>query len=219
MTNTHRNARIAGWSSLLCACCHLSGFFVILVWLPDFIDGVGTRLHAATVYGVTMAVWYSIIFFLFGSSLLVFTYQIQQLTRNRDTTLRGGAIMASYVWVAYLIASGIIAVGSIIYINQLSDSIQTETWYAIDTIQNGLGNGVEWVGGIWMLLINALFLQQRWPSVNVAVLGLIAGVAGLLTIIPPLANAGAVFGMLQIVWFIWIASRLLRAPAVTPASA
>lgn len=41
-------------------------------------------------------------------------------------------------------------------------------------------------------------------------LGVVSGIAGLITIIPPLEAVGAVFGLGLIVWFAWLGTILLR---------
>jgi threonine/homoserine/homoserine lactone efflux protein len=41
-------------------------------------------------------------------------------------------------------------------------------------------------------------------------LGLVVGVAGLLSIIPPLSATAYVFGLLLILWFAWLGIAMLR---------
>ncbi len=82
-------------------------------------------------------------------------------------------------------------------------------WVAIGAIQNGLGGGVEIVGGIWVLLISAASLQSAFPK-TLSYFGFIVGLAGVLTLVPSLGELGAVFGLGQIGWFVWIGIFLLR---------
>jgi len=42
------------------------------------------------------------------------------------------------------------------------------------------------------------------------ILGLVVGAVGIITIIPPLNTLVAVFGLGQIIWFIWMGIALLR---------
>ena len=83
-------------------------------------------------------------------------------------------------------------------------------WSALDSVQNGLGGGNEIAGGVWVLLISWAALQTgalpRWLNY----LGLMAGLAGLVTVIPPLEAVGAVFGIGLIVWFVGVGVVLLR---------
>jgi hypothetical protein len=45
-------------------------------------------------------------------------------------------------------------------------------------------------------------------------LGVAIGVAGLVSVVPALASAAYAFGLLQIVWFVWLGIVLLRTPSV-----
>ena len=60
-----------------------------------------------------------------------------------------------------------------------------------------------------MLLVSWAAWKQGLPK-GLNVLGLISGVAGVVTIAPALEEVGAVFGLGMIVWFVWIGVLLLR---------
>ena len=75
-----------------------------------------------------------------------------------------------------------------------------------------IGGGVEVVGGLWVLGISAAALRSRAVLPNsINLLGLVVGVCGAVTIVPVLSEMGAVFGLLQIVWFVGVGIVLLRA--------
>ena len=59
--------------------------------------------------------------------------------------------------------------------------------------------------------------EDRNASRALNLLGLAAGVAGLVTVIPVLEAVGAVFGVGLIVWFVWIGVILLQNGAGRPA--
>ena len=83
-------------------------------------------------------------------------------------------------------------------------------WVAISAVQDGLGGGVEIVGGLWVLLISVSALRSNVFPKALNCIGIVVGIAGLLTIIPPLGDLGAVFGLGQILWFVWIGIHMLR---------
>jgi hypothetical protein len=87
-------------------------------------------------------------------------------------------------------------------------------WAVIGAIQDGLGGGVEIVGGLWVLLISAASFHAL-PRL-LGYLGVVVGVAGILTVAPPLGELGAVFGLGQIVWFSWIGVVMLRREDAQP---
>jgi hypothetical protein len=80
----------------------------------------------------------------------------------------------------------------------------------------GLGGGNEIIGGVWVLLIGWAALRTGGLPRALNYLGIVAGVSGILTVIPVLEVLGAVevlgliFGLGFIVWFIWVGIVMLR---------
>jgi hypothetical protein len=69
---------------------------------------------------------------------------------------------------------------------------------------------VEAVGGIWMLLITwAALLAGRHPSALNS-LGVVVGVAGVLTVVPALEVLGIGFRLGEIVWIVWLGIVMVR---------
>ena len=71
----------------------------------------------------------------------------------------------------------------------------------------------ELVGSVWLLLISAGARPTGVLPRGACNLGLIAGAAGVLTVVPALEQAGVIFGLGLIAWFIWIGFVLAREPA------
>jgi hypothetical protein len=97
-------------------------------------------------------------------------------------------------------------------------------WLAIESVFNGLGGGVEVVGGIWVVLLSVAALRNGGLPRAFNTFGLLVGAAGLVTVVPALGEIGGmVFGLTQIVWFAWLGIAMLRpatdeaAEVVTPA--
>ena len=68
-----------------------------------------------------------------------------------------------------------------------------------------------------MLLVSWAGLRGGGLPKALNYLGLVLGVAGLLTAVPALEMLAFVFGLGQIVWFVWVGIVLLRsAPAPAP---
>jgi hypothetical protein len=82
---------------------------------------------------------------------------------------------------------------------------------SIEAVHEGVGGGNEIIGGIWILLISIAALQLKLFPRLLNIIGIIVGIAGILSAIPPLGNiAGMIFGLIQIIWFIWLGIFLLR---------
>jgi hypothetical protein len=124
-----------------------------------------------------------------------------------------------FIWAGLVIASGMIA---IIGLGTVSDLYDTDparaepVWSAIDSVQNGLGGGNEIVGGLWVLLISTAAMRAGLLPNAPNYLGMVAGVAGIVTIIPALEDVGAIFGLGLIVWFVWVGWILLRGDQAGP---
>jgi hypothetical protein len=87
-------------------------------------------------------------------------------------------------------------------------------WLAIDPVIEGLGGGTEIVGGLWTLLVSWAALRSGGLPRVLNYLGVIVGLAGVLSAVPLLTEpAVMVFGLAQIVWFVWLAIVLLRTSA------
>jgi hypothetical protein len=69
---------------------------------------------------------------------------------------------------------------------------------------------VEVVGGIWMLLVTwAALLAGRHPRA-LNYLGVVVGVAGVLTVVPALEVLGIGFRLGEIVWIVWLGIVMVR---------
>lgn len=70
---------------------------------------------------------------------------------------------------------------------------------------------MEIVGGLWVLLISVASLRSTALPGALGHLGVFVGAAGILTVVPSLAELGTVFGLGQIVWFAWLGIIMIRA--------
>ena len=85
------------------------------------------------------------------------------------------------------------------------------TFQAIESITNGLGNANgEILGGSLTLLVSLAALRTGGLPKGLNILGLVVGAVGIITIIPVLNALTGVFGLGQIVWFVWLGIALLR---------
>ena len=71
----------------------------------------------------------------------------------------------------------------------------------------------ELLGGLWVLLVSLAALRTAGLPKALNWLGILTGTAGIASVIPVLLNARLVFGMLQIVWFIWVGIAMFRTGA------
>jgi hypothetical protein len=86
-----------------------------------------------------------------------------------------------------------------------TDPSHTSTvWLARSSVLEGLVGRIEMVGGLWILLVTwGALLAGRFPRA-LNVLGVVTGVAGILTVVPALAVLGIGFRLGEMVWIVWL---------------
>jgi hypothetical protein len=79
------------------------------------------------------------------------------------------------------------------------------TWRAIEPVAQGLGgSGGELLGGLWVLLVSVAALRTGGLPKVLNWLGVAIGAAGVLSVVPALKDVAYGFGLLEIVWFVWL---------------
>lgn len=151
---------------------------------------------------------------LFGILLAVLVVSIHQKIKDNLPNLSILASVFGVIWVGLVIASGMIAnIGliSVIEIGIEEPQKAISIWTSIGIVSEGLGGGNEIVGGIWVLLLSIAALKYSFFSKPLNYLGLLVALAGILTILP-FDVFKEVFGISQIVWFVWIGIALISNP-------
>ena len=86
----------------------------------------------------------------------------------------------------------------------------TTVWLTINSVCDGIGGGNEILGGLWALLISWVALRAGGLPKVLNYLGVVIGVAGIISALPGLGEVGMIFGLGQIVWFVWLGIVMLR---------
>ena len=214
----HRLQKAGGFAALIEAMLYVIGFAVMATVLnPGETDGwdAAQRLAFVLERKAFFQAWTTLIYVVFGIVLVVLSVALHERLRNTSTGLMQVATSFGLIWSGLVIASGMVGSVGLETVASLysQDPAQAlSAWIAIGAVQNGLGGGVEIVGGLWVLLISLAALSSQALSRALAYFGFIVGIAGILTIAPPLAELGAVFGLGQIAWFAWVGMSMLRRP-------
>ena len=209
--------KAGGIAALVQALCYLFGFAMLAtVMNPGDTTGWSAVQKLAFILereGL-FQVWNIVIYVVFGIALVVLTAVLHRALDQRDSMLMSVATPFGFIWAGLVIASGMVAsVGlttvSGAYAAGPKDAAQL--WATIGAVQDGLGGGVEIVGGVWVLLLSVASLNSgRVLSKTVNGIGMVVGLAGIATIVPAWSAFGAVFGLLQIFWFLAVGVVLLR---------
>ncbi len=103
-----------------------------------------------------------------------------------------------------------IGLGTVVDLYGKDPAQAASVWVALDAVENGLASEFEIPGGLWVLLVSWAALRAGGLPRALNYLGVVIGVAGLLTIVPAVDVLNYVFGLGSIVWFVWVGIVMLR---------
>lgn len=195
------------------ALCYLSMFMLFFLVLQQpssahFAD----KIRFIADNRLLISLGYSSGYLLLGVFLLITVQALQQKMQLANSNLLNTGSWFGIIWVMLMLASGMVQLVGIDTMLRLhaKGSPQAEAlFYSYNTIVNGLGGGIELVGGLWVLLVSIAGLRHRRLSAGLHWLGIVVGVFGVLTLLPltvfnELAGMKDLFGLSQIIWFIWL---------------
>lgn len=204
-----------GIAALYMAISHLIGFVIFIVVLDylnitDPAQKLAMNIEKQTVIFSTNLLMYVF----FGFALIVLSLALYDRMKSGAPALMQVATAIGIIWAGSLIASGMAANAGLATIVALYTKDTTQavlTFQAIESITNGLGNANgEVLGGPLTLLVSLAALRTGGFPKGLNILGVSVGAVGIITIIPALNPLVAVFGLGQIIWFVWLGIVLLR---------
>jgi hypothetical protein len=220
-----RNLQKAGGvAALIMAATWIVGFAVLLgVLTPTgyYDPGVDAVQKVAILADnqAIVSIGYLVPFVVWGIFQVVLALALYDRLKAGAPAMAQTATAIGLIWAGLVIASGMVAnvgIAAVVDLYARDPAQAGSAWQAIETVQLGLGGGNEIVGGVWVLLIGWAALRSGELSRALNYLGVVAGVSGILTVVPVLEVLGAVevlglvFGLGLIVWFIWVGIVMLR---------
>ncbi|WP_271008255.1 hypothetical protein [Paucibacter sp. B51] len=206
-----------GGAALFEALSYIVGFAAITTWLkPEQAEGwdAARRLAFVLERQAAFQAVNLLVYVAFGLALVLLSSALHERFRaSGNEALMRVASPFGYIWAGLVIASGMLSsVGltAVATLHAKDPALAMTVWQMLTILQDGLGGGVEVVGGAWVLLLAIAGLRESRASA-LAWLGVLCGSCGVLTLLPPLRDLGAVFGITQIVWFTGVGLMLLRA--------
>ena len=207
--------KVGGVAALYMATAHLIGIVIFLVVL-DYLNITDPVQKVALNVDKQMVIFSTnlLMYIFFGFALIILSLALYDHLKSNAPALIQMATVIGIIWAGSLIASGMIANAGLAMIVPLyaQDPSQAAlTWQGIEAVAGGLGNANgEILGGFWTLLISLASLRTGGPPRGMSILGLFVGAVGIVTIVPALNALTGIFGLGQIVWFIWLGVVLLR---------
>ena len=206
--------KLGGISALIEAALYVTGFALFLTVLdPSGYEGHVQRVAFLADNQVASYIANLLIYVVFGVVLVVLVLALHARLKNGSPAIMQTATAFGLIWAGLVIASGMIAnIGNSTVVGLFSENQDqaVSLWLAIITVQEALGGGNEIVGGLWVLLLSWAALRAgKLPKV-LNYLGVLVGLAGILTVVPAFDVLMDVFGLGQIVWFAWLGIVMLR---------
>ncbi|MFZ5810081.1 MAG: DUF4386 family protein [Chloroflexota bacterium] len=209
--------KFGGFAALYMALAHLTGL-VIFIAILDYISITDLAQKVAVNVANQQVVFLTnlLMYVFFGFFLIVLSLALYDRLKSGAPAMMQVAAAIGIVWAGSLIASGMVANAGLATIIPLyaKHPLQAAlTWQGIEAVANGLGNANgEILGGFWTLLISIAALRTDGLPKALNILGIVVGAVGIITIIPALNDITGIFGVGQIIWFVWLGIVLLRSP-------
>ena len=213
-----REQRVGGLAALYLAAAYLVAmpYFLVLVKYPSVVDPaekvallVGNHASMRGIYLITYVV--------FGIALAVLALTLYPRLKDGAPTLMRTGTVAGLIWAVVLVSSGMIfnaGMAAVVELHATSPAQAVSAWQAIEPVAQGLGgSGGELLGGLWVLLISVAALRSGGLPKGLNRLGVAIGAAGVISVVPALRDLAYGFGVLQIVWFVWLGIVMVRTPS------
>ncbi len=194
--------------------CYIAMFLIFGVALSfPQAESVSAKIAYILEQQSILSLAYTIGYLLFGCILLIGVQAIHARFNALSSPLLNTASAFGFIWVVLMMCSGMVALVGMNTMLSLfaKGSPHADTlFYVYTTVVNGLGGGVELVGGLWVLLISLYGLKTAQLAKGLHVAGLAVGTFGVLTLFQSVPVMKEAFGLSQIVWFIWMGFALLK---------
>ncbi len=205
----------SGIAALLHAATYVVGMVLGLALIFPLLDAAPDRyLKFLSENQAIVYVWNLISYWGSAIALVIMVLALYERLKDNSPALAQVATVFGLIWAGLIIASGNLMLHNPGVVAELygKDPAQAVTaWTVLRSVENGITSGNELVGSLWVLLLSVAALRTGQLNRALNYLGVLLGVAGILTIIPTLTeNMIMIFGPGMVVWSIWVGIVLLR---------
>lgn len=207
--------KMGGIAALYEAAAYIVGMIGFLTVVD--VSGVADPVQKVALMADNLAFLYIlhlIVYVVWGIFMVVLALALYERLKVGSPAIVQTATVFGIFWGCVIILSGMIHNVGMQNVVDLygKDPTQAGTvWLTIESVLGGLAGSNEFIGGIWILLVSWAALRTGEFSRILNSLGLVVGIAGIISIVPALAELFIyIFALGQIVWFIWLGVVLLR---------
>ncbi len=207
--------KMGGVAALYAAAAYIVGMLGFLFVVN--VSGVVDPVQKVALMVDNQAFLYTLHLFIYvvwGVFMVVLALALYDRLKAGSPALAQTATVFGLFWACVIIVAGSIhniGMQNVVDLYGKDPAQAATVWLAIDSVFEGLGGGNEVIGGIWILLISWAALRAGELSRVLNYLGVAIGVAGIISVIPALAEIFIyIFALGQIVWFVWLGIVMLR---------
>jgi hypothetical protein len=209
--------KMGGIAALYEAAVYVLGmvFFLLVEDYPSVVDPV-EKVALLVDDQAIIYIMYLLLYVGSGIFLVVLALALYERLKAGSPAIMQIATAIGLIWACVVIASGYVynmGIDTVVDLYGTDPAQAVTVWLAIESVADGLG-GVrgEILGGIWVLLASWAALRAGGLPRVLNYLGVVIGVAGILSAVPALSELGLgiIFALGQIVWFIWLGIVMLR---------
>jgi len=143
----------------------------------------------------------------FACLLCFCVYVTGNLYQKASPAAMAMASLFGYFWVVVLLCTGMIGISS----NELLENYSVANpaaadaiYYASMLMTESLGGGIEFIGGVWLVLLAVVSWRHQLLSKSLTVFTLVKGAIGVATLFSAESLLRELFGVTGIIWFIWM---------------
>jgi len=213
-----RQQKVGGFAALYLAAAYVVAmpYFLVFVKYQSAVDPA-EKVALLVSNHDSMRAMYLVTYIIFGIVLAVLALALYARLKDGTPALAQAATAVGLIWAFVLVASGMIfnaGAAAVVGLHGTNPAQAVSAWQAIEPVAQGLGgSGGELLGGLWVLLVSVAALRSGALPRALNWLGVAIGTAGVLSVVPVLRDLAYGFGLLQIVWFVWLGIVMLRTTA------
>jgi hypothetical protein len=207
--------KLGGLAALYLALSYLICMPLFLVVL-DYLNMTDPAKRVSLLVEQQMVIFSTnlLMYVFFGVVLVVLALALHDRLKSGSPAIMQVATVIGIIWAGSLIASGMVlnaGIAPVIALYATDPAQAALSWQVFEGVASGLGNGNgEILGGLWTALVSWAALRAGGLPKGLNILGLVVGAVGIITILPGLLDLVGVYGLSQMVWFVWLGIVLLR---------
>ena len=208
--------KMGGVAALIEAATYVVGMGLLFTLMAPYATGdldPGQTVAFLADNQAIMYIWILIIYVVNGVFLVVLALALYERLKAGSPAMVQTATAFGLIWAGLIIASGMLInsdLGVVVDLYGKDPAQAASVWVVLSSVEVGLVSKFEIPGGLWVLLVSWAALRAGGLPRALNYLGVVIGVAGLLTVVPALEALQAVFGLGFIVWWVWLGIVMVR---------